>query len=139
VGNVFHRTVPVRFAHCDAAGIMFYPRAFELVNGVVEDWFADGLGVSFRDLHLKQGLGFPLVKLEAVFQAPAVLGDALDFTLTASAIGRSSVDMAIAAATDGSPRFAVRSRGVFTRLDSGKSIPIPEGVRAAIDAYLRAS
>ena len=47
----FVRSYPVRFEDCDGAGIVFYPRLVLLVNRVIEDWFADGLGVDFRELH----------------------------------------------------------------------------------------
>jgi 4-hydroxybenzoyl-CoA thioesterase len=32
----YQREVLVRFAHCDPAGIVFYARYFEMINGVVE-------------------------------------------------------------------------------------------------------
>ena len=28
-------TVPVRFSHCDPAGIVYFPRYFDMINGVV--------------------------------------------------------------------------------------------------------
>ena len=37
--------VPVRFSHCDPAGIVYFPRYFDMINGVVEDWFAGTLGL----------------------------------------------------------------------------------------------
>ena len=37
-------TLIVRFEHCDAAGIIFYPRFFALVNETVEDWFCRASG-----------------------------------------------------------------------------------------------
>ena len=46
----FTRDLIIRFEHCDAAGLIFYPRFFGLVNETVEDWFA-GLGHSFKSLH----------------------------------------------------------------------------------------
>ena len=39
--NTLSRNIVVRFEHCDAAGIMFYPRFFALVNEMVEEWFAE--------------------------------------------------------------------------------------------------
>ena len=40
----------VRFADCDAAGIVFFPRYFEMLNALVEDWFTQGLGVDYAQL-----------------------------------------------------------------------------------------
>jgi 4-hydroxybenzoyl-CoA thioesterase len=137
MAKVFQTSFPVRFAHCDAAGMIFYPRAFELVNAVVEDWFAKDLGKSFNALHLEDGLGVPLVKLEATFHAPSLLGEVLNFELKVTAMGRSSVDLEVTAAANASPRFDVRSRAVFARLDTRKAIPIPGELRPAIEAYLQ--
>jgi acyl-CoA thioesterase FadM len=53
-----------------------------------------------------------------------------------TAIGRSSVDLATAASAGGAPRFEVRSRAVFTRLDTRKSISIPDELRSAIAPYV---
>ena len=41
--NAFRTAYLVRFAHCDPAGIGFYPRYFDLFNSAVEDWFQTGL------------------------------------------------------------------------------------------------
>ena len=45
------RTITIEWGQCDAAGIVFYPRYFEMVVQLIEDWFADGLGIDFHALH----------------------------------------------------------------------------------------
>ena len=35
----FETTRVLRFGDCDPAGIAYYPRYFDLLNGVVEDWW----------------------------------------------------------------------------------------------------
>ena len=40
---VSERRERVRFGHCDPAGIVFYPRYFEMLNALVEDWISEGL------------------------------------------------------------------------------------------------
>jgi len=49
----------VRFQHCDPAGIVFYPRYFEMINATVEEWFAQRLGVPFETLHGALGAAVP--------------------------------------------------------------------------------
>ncbi|MCE9680901.1 acyl-CoA thioesterase [Halomonas alkalisoli] len=49
----------VRFQHCDPAGIVFYPRYFEWLNSVVEDWFAEVVGHDFNELHVASRTGVP--------------------------------------------------------------------------------
>jgi len=32
----FTRSVPIRFSHCDSAGIVYFPHYFNMFNGLVE-------------------------------------------------------------------------------------------------------
>lgn len=119
----------VRFAHVDAAGIVFYPRYFEMLNAAVEDYFAQDVGVDFRTMHMDQGLGVPTVKLEAEFVAPSRLGDALDFGLAAARVGRSSLDLAITVRCSEEVRFRARAVLVCMDLTTGRSVEWPAGMR----------
>jgi 4-hydroxybenzoyl-CoA thioesterase len=116
---------PVRFAHVDAAGIVFYPRYFEMLNAAVEDFFADVAGVDFRTLHLEQGLGVPTVKLESEFVAPSRLGDLLDFQIDVVRVGRSSLELSVDVRSDVELRFRVRVVLVCMDLKEGRSQPWP--------------
>ena len=35
--GAFTRTVPIRFSHCDPAGIVYFPHYFDMFNGLVEE------------------------------------------------------------------------------------------------------
>jgi 4-hydroxybenzoyl-CoA thioesterase len=130
----FTRETIIRFAHCDPAGIIFYPRFFALVNEVVEDWFA-ALGHSFRELHVAQKKGIPTVRFETEFVGPVRIGDTLQQSLGVEALGRSSCQLKhIAAVADGTvARFDQTI--VFTDLASMKSEPWPADLRAAIERF----
>ena len=69
----FRSEILIRFAHCDPAGIVFYPRYLEMFNNLVEDWFREGLGLPFPDL-IKRGWGVPTAHLEVDFVATCFLG-----------------------------------------------------------------
>ena len=118
---MFETSLPLRFAHCDPAGIAYYPRYFELCDAAIEDWTAAVLGIDRRTLHLEMGLGLPTVSLHADFAAPSRLGDRLDFTVAVTRVGRSSVDLTVDIASTGTPRFAVRFTQVLTDLAEGTS------------------
>jgi len=122
----------VRFAHVDAAGIVFYPRYFELVNATVEDWFAESIGFGLKVLHLDRRLGIPTVKIETEFVSPSRLGDMLQFQLTMEKLGRSSVSLSIDVRCDDEVRFRVRSVLVCIDLDNGRSIPWPDDIRSGM-------
>lgn len=87
--NAFCRTEQVRFNHVDHAGIVFYPRFFEMLNALVEDWFADALGLPFQELHRHRGI--PTVDLKVQFRKAARLGDLLSKYLWVKNLGGSSV------------------------------------------------
>lgn len=119
----------VRFAHVDAAGIVFYPRYFEMLNGAVEDWFAEGLGVGFAELHLTRGLGVPTVSLDSRFAAPSRLGDELDITIEVKSVGRSSCAVVYTVACGDEVRMTAEGVLVCMILAEGRSAPWPDDVR----------
>ncbi len=121
--------ITVRFAHIDAAGIVFYPRYLEMVNETVERWFEEGLGVSFKDLHLTHHRGAPTRRVAAEFVKPSRLGDRLTFTLSVNKVGRSSFDLDIVCACGGELRFTAAATLVYTTLEPLASAPIPDDLR----------
>jgi 4-hydroxybenzoyl-CoA thioesterase len=125
----------VRFADCDAAGIVFYPRYFEMLNGVVEDWFAGPLGVSFRELHLERHVSVPTAAVEARFIAPSRLEDELSFSLTVTRLGGASCGLRHRISADGQTRFEATQTIVYVGA-SLKPEPWPDALRARIAPYL---
>jgi 4-hydroxybenzoyl-CoA thioesterase len=68
----------VRFSDCDPAGIVFFPQYLVMLNGLVEQWFDEGLRVPYATL-LSAGrrVGLPTVRLEVDFTAISRHGDVL--------------------------------------------------------------
>jgi 4-hydroxybenzoyl-CoA thioesterase len=136
-GAPFVTEFKVRFADCDLAGIVFYPRYIEMFNAVVEDWCADGLGVPFRELHMEHGLGFPTVRLETDFKAPSTVGDMLRAELAVEKIGGASFTIAIRLFGPGNEE-RVRGRLVLAAMDltTRRAIQIPAPLRGRIASFL---
>jgi 4-hydroxybenzoyl-CoA thioesterase len=133
--QVFTTECRVRFADCDAAGIVFFPRYFEMLNGVVEDWFAGPLQVSFRELHVNRRVSVPTAAVEARFIAPSRLEDELTFALTVTRLGRSSCSLRHRISAGGTLRFEASQTFVYVGL-SLKPEPWPEDLRARMANYL---
>ena len=131
----FHRTALVRFEHCDAAGLMFYPRFYALVNEMVEDWFAV-LDHPFADLHLRQRKGVPTVKLDAEFLRPVRMGERLDQTLHIAHLGHSSCRLTHEAHVNNAPVARFEHTIVYVDLATMKSEEWPLDLRAAMAPYL---
>ena len=128
----------VRFQHCDPAGIVFYPRYFEMVTATVEEWFAQRLGVPFERLHGPLGAAVPTASISADFHAPSRLGDVLEFRLRPTRIGRSSVGLSIEAHCGAEKRLTLESTLVFTKEGASKPDSWPEELRTRIARELGA-
>lgn len=136
VGNAFRSTVRVRFGHCDPAGIVFYPRYFEMLNDFVEDWFAQALHWPFDVMHATDRAGVPTASLECRFHAPSRLGEPLTRELRVAHVGQSSCVLDIRfAGPAGDIRLTAAPRLVCVDLDSLAPRPLPATVRAAMDAF----
>ena len=133
----FSLEIPVRFGDTDPAGIVFYPRYFEMISRLIEDWFARGLRHDFRRLHMVDGRGIPTVELTAAFSNPSRLGDVLSFALTVERIGNKSVTLNVRATCDGEERLRSRQTVVYASTgDTVRAEPLPDDLRAAMANFL---
>lgn len=133
----FKTQVLVRFADCDPAGIVFYPRLLEMFNNLVEDWCSAGLNFSFDDIVIKRGWGLPTVHLEADFIAPCRLGEVLTAKLFVRSVSTSSVSADIVLC---GPDWTDRVRGkvVLVLMDrqANRALPFPDALRGCIAAFV---
>ncbi len=135
---VFTADTAVRFQHTDPASIVFYPRYFEMMNDLVEDWFAQALGRSFKEIYESKADGVPLLNVEASFANPSRLGDVLRFALRVERLGRSSFTLRITAHCSGEERVSSRQVVVWiARGEQVRAAPIPDDVRAEIARFVK--
>lgn len=129
----YERIIQIEFNHCDPAGIVFYPRYFEMVNSVIENFFADVVGRSFASMHFGADNGVPTVAMEAVFQKPSRLGDKVRFTLRVEKVGGSSVTMWLEGY--GPDGLRLRVGMTLAWIAGMKAAPWPAEMRAALERY----
>ena len=122
----------VLFKHCDPAGIVFYPRYFEMMNDCIEAYFAE-IGHPFEDMHKTAGV--PTAQIEAAFKAPSRHGDHLDITLQLDHVGGSSVGIQLAAHSAAQLRFTAKSTLVYVDAD-GRPQKWTASLRTALAPYL---
>lgn len=131
----YTRRYQIEFNHCDPAGIVFYPRYFEMLNSVVENFFKDVLDRPFSQV-IGGGNGSPTVRVEAQFKAPSRLGDLVDLAMQVRAVGRSSVDFhTTLRGADGALRAEFDHRVVWTQ--GPASAPWPETLRTHLEAAMK--
>ena len=133
----FEATRVLRFGDCDPAGIAYYPRYFDLLNGVVEDWWIS-MGVPWKVLCGERRIGLPTVRFEVDFRAPAFLEDELRFSLSIKRIGGKSVELDHVVQRGATTLWQCAQTLVVTSLDSHRSIPWPDDLRAALVSFQEA-
>ncbi len=132
---IYRHHYPVRFADCDPAGIVFFPHYLEMLNGLVEDWFNEELGIGYATLLIERRIGLPTVSLECQFQAPSRLGELLEFTLEVARLGRRSFTLDVECVGAGTTRVRLRQVLVTMAVDTFRSVDIPADLRAAIERW----
>ncbi|WP_370398892.1 acyl-CoA thioesterase [Sulfitobacter sp. JB4-11] len=123
----------VQFKHCDPAGIVFYPRYFEMINDCVEAFFDEALEYPFEEMHRKCGV--PTAQIAVTFSAPSYHGDRLKITLDCTALGRTSVDLRIEAICEEERRFLATSTLVHID-ENGRPTPWPDPLRARLAQHV---
>ena len=128
----------IRFSHCDPAGIVFFVNFFEMISGIVEDWFREAVHLPFQEMHLERRVGFPIVNTGCEFFRPCHLGDTLVLELAIARLGRASIEFDIRGRVGGDEKFRARHKVAMVSLDTFKSMPIPDDMRAKMLPYVGA-
>lgn len=125
----------VLFQHCDPAGIVFYPRYFEMINAAVEAWFEEALNESFAAI-IATGDGVPTRHIDTDFIRPSRLGETLTFTLDIRKLGRTSLDLHIAAECQDETRLRADLTLVRIAQADGRPKPWPDTLATAIESLI---
>jgi 4-hydroxybenzoyl-CoA thioesterase len=133
--NAWRTETRIRFSHCDPAGIVYFARYFDLMNGVVEDWFSGALGLDYADFIGPRRIGLGYASCEADFVAPGFMGDRIAFVVIVDRIGGASLTLRIHAYRGQDAILSARMTIVTTSLVEHRAIPIPEDLRSALERY----
>ncbi|GGF77270.1 4-hydroxybenzoyl-CoA thioesterase [Paracoccus acridae] len=134
----YRRRIPVEFNHCDPAGIVFYPRYFEMLNSTIENFFADVLAYPFARIHVEEHCAVPTAHIDATFHAPSRLGEMLDFVLEIEDVGRSSLRLVQRVSAGGQDRLRCTSTLVWVGRD-GRAAPWPDAIRMKMNHFKETS
>lgn len=137
--STFRTARIVRFSHCDPAGIIFYPRYFDLVHEAKEDWFREALDWPFDAMIGDLKNGFPIVRLEADFRGPSRIGEELVIALRAPVVGGASLHLHYEVTCRGEARLDVRTVVVHVDLTTGRPQPMSDALRERIERFRAAA
>ena len=128
----FVTPLTVRFQHCDPAGIVFFPRYFEMINDCVEAFFDEALQTPFETMH-RQG-AVPTAEIATTFTAPSRHGDMLTLRLWITHVGGASARYELTAEAGAELRLKTTATLVNVNAD-GRPVPWPDGLRARLTAH----
>jgi 4-hydroxybenzoyl-CoA thioesterase len=88
------RTLRIEWGDCDPAGIVFYPRYFEMFDHSTTLLIERTLGMSKHQLYeTYEFAGYPMIETRARFLLPTRFGDDVIIETSLTAVGRSSFDL----------------------------------------------
>jgi 4-hydroxybenzoyl-CoA thioesterase len=121
------RNVRIVWGDCDPAGIVYYPRYFEMFDASTTALFECALGMTkFQFVKAYDSLGYPMVDTRARFLLPTRYGDDVVIETVVSEIKRSSFDVRHRLTKDGN--LAVE--GFETRVWVGRDPADPDRIKA---------
>jgi 4-hydroxybenzoyl-CoA thioesterase len=134
--RTFSFTREIRFGDCDPSGIAYFPAYLNILNGVVEEFWAT-IGFPWVLLMRGRRIATPTVHLECDFSRPSLFGDLLTFELDIGRVGRTSLRFEhVVSGADG-VRWKARQTLVATSITSHRSMPWPDDVREALVRHAR--
>jgi 4-hydroxybenzoyl-CoA thioesterase len=121
------RDVRIEWGDCDPAGIVYYPRYFEMFDTSTTALFERALGITkYQFLKKYDSLGYPMVDTRARFLLPTRYGDDVVIETTITEIKRSSFSVTHRLMKDG--KLAVE--GFETRVWVGRDPDDPDKIKS---------
>lgn len=128
----------ITWGECDAAGVVYTPRYGDIAAETNQVFLAHALGagglMAGKQAH---GLGTPCKALAMVFHASLRPDELVDLRVRAGRLGRTSFELLTTGTTPaGQPVFEVRTTLIAVAPGTRDAIPVPDTVRAALQAHV---
>ncbi len=132
----FHTSLRVRWAECDAQGIVYYGAYMDYLEVGQSDYFRN-LGFSIYKLAEDGYFDTAVVKVTLEYKAPARVDDMLDIFMRVSHIGNTSITMDMEIYSQEKDQLLTTGRAVYVGYDAsaGTTKPVPADIRALVQRY----
>lgn len=132
----YRYTYHVGFGDCDPAGIAYTGALVNAALRAIDRFLSDVTGGrGWYAMSVQLGMGMPFVHLDVNFAAP-VRGDAdLDFAVTITRLGRTSVGFQVTGRQGDKDCFRLDSVNVVVSRNAGKQ-SLPAWLRTALEPHL---
>ena len=134
----FRLEIPVRWADCDLAKIVYHPQYLHYCHVAMEEIFRQVVGVNYADVVLEQQVGYPAVQVSGEYPSRVPFGETLVVDAVIERLGTKSIDFRYDGRRegDGGLAFTCRTRVVAVDMRSFESIEIPAAHREALESLL---
>lgn len=123
------------FGEADPAGTIYAPRALDFAIQAIELLWIEATGISFRELNRRK-MGAPYVNIACQFAQPLRAGEEFALRVRIEKLGNSSLTYDVKAhAPDGVLLMHMSLTSVVISTETMKAIPIPDQIRAALQAF----
>jgi acyl-CoA thioester hydrolase len=134
VGEPFVHSLRVRYAECDAQGVVFNSHYLAFADiGMTEMWRA-AFG-SYQAM-LDRGVDIVVADAQLRFLSPARFDDELTIEVEVARLGNTSVLTNHRVSRDGEPLAEVAIRHVFVELGTGNKTAIPDWARDGLARWV---
>ena len=132
------RDVEIEWGDCDAAGIVFYPRYFEMFDASTARLLQKAFGMRKKEWTRRFGIvGIPMADTGASFRMPSAYGDVIVIESRVTAVNRSSFEIAHTVFKGERIAIEAREKRVWTGRDPEdpeklRAVPISDEVRSLL-------
>ena len=132
----FRCRIRVRWAECDAQGIVFNGAYFSYLEVAMAAYFRN-LGIALYDPEGRRHFDTATVKVTLEYVSPARVDDVIDLFWRVERIGNSSITTRAEIRDARSGELVVKAEVVHVDFDSdaGRSRPVPSEMRRLIETY----
>lgn len=135
-GRAFVTQLQVRFGDVDPAGIVYFPKIYDMVHQAFEEVWDVHVGKRYYHLLGEEQTGLPLVHSEVDFKHPLHFGDRPIVKVTCFKLGHSSIGLRYRFFVDDVLCVDARMTTVHVDLEGLKSTTIPEAYRARFEEIM---
>jgi YbgC/YbaW family acyl-CoA thioester hydrolase len=133
VEHAFREERMVRFQDVDAAGVIFYPRAFEYFHDLYVSYLAR-IGLPLTEALETRSFAAPIRYCEAHYFKPLRFGDQVEVALVQAHLEQTEITLGfrVTRCSDGQVAFVGQTVHTFVEPGSFSRIEAPAGLRAAL-------
>lgn len=123
--TVFKHTFHIRWVDTDSAQVMHYSNYFRYFEACEEEFYRS-IGLSFKEMYEKFGIGLPRVEAHCSYKAPCRYDDQIEVTLQVQEIAEKTITYNFQVnLTDKGMLAAEGYLKVIAVNDKWKAVPVP--------------